>query len=77
MISQASTALDEDAVASLAERALEKGEEAQAIPIVRGAAERLCANYQPAVALQLTALESQEPCSGRGHRGQPHRRAFV
>jgi len=41
VISQASTALDEDAVASLAERALETGEEAQAIPIVRGAAERL------------------------------------
>jgi tetratricopeptide (TPR) repeat protein len=41
VISQASTALDEDSVASLAERALETGEEAQAIPIVRGAAERL------------------------------------
>jgi tetratricopeptide (TPR) repeat protein len=38
---QASIALDEDAIANLAERALENGEEAQAIPIVRGAAERL------------------------------------
>jgi len=38
---EASIALDEDAIASLAERALETGEEAQAISIVRGAAERL------------------------------------
>ena len=41
MSTGASTALDPDALAELASKALETGEEAQAIPVVQAAAERL------------------------------------